>query len=258
RSRCEPKRMPIVAESGASFPRRAAPKSRYGVWRGGRVGAFDRLGKHQPTRLGAGPRSDSRADQASHRWLSYKDFGIFAALSDVSAIVIASIVTGIAYHWFAFGYVGSIAERLGVGALLAAIVGPQMKLRGLYTPDSLLSVRPQVSPVTYIWSTAVLLLIGVSFALKISEEMSRASILLVAIVAPLLILGQRVMLKNAMLASIKKGRLKRSRIIVISRGVDAAPARHATSLAHDIAKTYELPQDLDEIRLALANIVRTA
>src|SRR5262245_31118907 len=134
--------MPIVAESGASFPRRVAPKSRYGVWRGGRVGAFDRLGKHQRTRPGAGPRSDSRADQASHRWLSYKDFGIFAALSDVSAIVIASIVTGIAYHWFAFGYVGSIAERLGVGALLAAIVGPQMKLRGLYTPDSLLSVRP--------------------------------------------------------------------------------------------------------------------
>jgi len=66
------------------------------------------------------------------------------------------------------------------------------------------------------------------------------------------------MLKNAMLASIKKGRLKRSRIIVISQGVDAAPARDATSLAHDIAKTYELPQDLEEIRLALANIVRTA
>src|SRR5262249_56394856 len=133
-------------------------------------------GKHQRTRPGAGPRSDSRADQASHRWLSYKDFGIFAALSDVSAIVIASIVTGVAYHWFAFGYVGSIAERMGVGALLAAIVGPQMKLRGQYTPDSLLSERPQALPVIFIWSTAVLLLIVVSFVLKISHDTSPASI----------------------------------------------------------------------------------
>jgi Undecaprenyl-phosphate glucose phosphotransferase len=254
----EPKRMPRVAESDASFPRRVAPKNRYGVWHGGRVGVFDRSGKHQPTRAGAGPRSDSRAHAASQHWLSYKDFGILAAVSDVLAIVVASIITGIAYHWLAFGYVGSIAERLGVGVLLAAIVGPQMKLRGLYTPDNLLSVRPQVSPVTCIWSTAVLLLIGVSFALKVSEEISRASILLVAIVAPLLILGQRVMLRSAMLASIKKGRLKRSRIIVITRRVDAAPASHTASLVHDIAKTYELPHDGEDIRLAVADIVRAA
>jgi Undecaprenyl-phosphate glucose phosphotransferase len=230
--------MPRVAESGARLPRRVAPKSRYGVWHA--------------------PRSDSRADQASHRWLSYKDFGILAALSDVSAIVVVSIVTGIAYHWFVLGYVGSIAERLGVGALLAAIVGPQMKLRGLYAPDSLLSVRPQVSPVTFIWSTAVLLLIGVSFALKVSEEMSRASILLLAIIAPLVILGQRVLLRSAMLASIKKGRLKRPRIIVITRGLEAAPANHATSHVHDIAETYELPLYPEDIRLALANIMSMA
>jgi Undecaprenyl-phosphate glucose phosphotransferase len=250
--------MSRVAESGASLPRRVAPKSRYGVWYRGRAGVLDLFLRHQSTRAGAGPGSDSRADQASHRWLSYKDFGILAALSDVSAIVVASLVTGVAYHWFFLGYVASMAEQFGVGALLAAIVGPQMKLRGLYTPDSLLSVRPQVAPVIFIWSTAVLLLIGVSFALKISEEMSRASILSLALTAPLLIVSQRVMLRSAMLASIKNGRLKRSRIIVITRGLEAALASHATSLLHDVAETYELPQDPEDIRHVLANIVSTA
>jgi putative colanic acid biosynthesis UDP-glucose lipid carrier transferase len=233
-----------------------ASKGRYGAWQAGGDGVLDR--KRLPIRAGSGPESDSTVDAASNRWLSYKDFGLLAALSDVSAIVVASVVTGIAYHWLAFGYVGSIAEMLGIGALLAAIVGPQMKLRGFYAPDSLLSVRPHVSPVTFIWSTAVLLLIGVSFVLKITEEMSRASILLLAIIAPLLILSQRAMLRSAMLASIKKGRLKRSRIIVITQGPQAESAYHATSLVNDIANTYELPQGLEAIRDALGKIVSTA
>ena len=250
--------MPRVAETGASPPRRVAPRSRYGIWHEG-TGVLDSLPKRQPTKPDAElVRSDSRTDEASRLWLSYKDFGILAAVSDVLAIVVASVVTGVAYHWFALGFVGSIAERLGVGALLAALVGPQMKLRGLYAPDTLLSVRPQVSPVTFIWSTAVLLLIGVSFVLKISHAMSRASILLVAIIAPLLILGQRAMLRHVMVARIKKGRLKRSRIIIITRGLGASVASHATSLIDDIAETYELPHDPRDIRLALANIVSTA
>src|SRR5262249_36621652 len=50
----------------------------------------------------------------------------------------------------------------------------------------------------------------------------------------------------------------RSRIIVIGRGVEAAPASYATSLVHDVAETYELPLEPGDIRLALADIVRTA
>jgi Undecaprenyl-phosphate glucose phosphotransferase len=250
--------MPRLVETRASLPRLAAG-GHYGIWHGGGAEALDSFPKRQPTKVDAEfVRSDSRTDEASHRWLGYKDFGILAAGSDVLAIVVASVVTGVAYHWFVYGFVGGIAERLALGAILAAIVGPQMKLRGLYAPDSLLSVRPQVSPLTLIWSTAVLLLIGVSFMLKISEEMSRASMVLLAIVAPLLILGQRVLLTNAMLASIKKGRMKRSRIIVVARGLEAAPASHETLPVHDVAETYELPQDPEDIRLALANIVKTA
>src|SRR3977135_4359455 len=108
-------------------------------------------------------QSDSRADVASRLRLSYDDFGILAALSDVCAIVIASMVTGSAYHWLAFGRVGSLQESLGVGAILSALAVALMKLKGLYTPDSLLSVRSQIAPIIWIWGSVVFFLLGVSF-----------------------------------------------------------------------------------------------
>src|SRR5262249_23916733 len=140
-----------------------------------------------------------------HLRVSYDEFVILAALSDVLAIVVASTVTGSAYHWFTFGRVGSVAQFFGVGAILAALTVSLMKVRGLYTPDSLLSVRPQIEPTIFIWSSVVLFLLGVSFTLKISGELSRASILSLAIAAPFLILGQRFLLKRAMLAALQKG-----------------------------------------------------
>lgn len=250
--------MQRIAESGATLPRRVASKSRYGVRHRDDAGIIDRFRKHQPAGPGARSQSDSSAGVAAHLWLSYDHFGILAALSDAFAVVIASIVTGTAYHRFAFGHVGSIVECLGVAAILAALAGAQMKLRGLYTPDSLLSIRPQVAPVIFICSTAVLLLLGVSFTLKIGEELSRASILLLGITAPLLMLGQRVLLRSTMLATIKRGGLKRPKIMLITRDLKAAPASDEMPLAYDVVETHALPQDSEAIRHALGNIVSTA
>lgn len=146
----------------------------------------------------------SGADAASHLPLSYDDFGLLGALSDVCAILVASMATGSAYHWLAYGRVGSVAEFFGVGAILAALTAALMKLKNLYTPDSLLSVRSQVSPIILVWSSVVLFLLGVSFTLKISEGLSRGSMLSLAITAPLLILGQRLLLKRAILAILQK------------------------------------------------------
>src|SRR5215471_16148703 len=138
----------------------------------------------QPASSEARYLSNAKAGVASRLRLSYDDFGIVAALSDVCAIVVASMLTGSAYHLLAFGKVGSVADFFGVGAILAALTAALMKLRGLYTPDSLLSVRSQIVPTVFIWSGVVLFLLVVSFTLKISETLSRGSILSLAITAP--------------------------------------------------------------------------
>ncbi len=200
-------------------------------------------------------RSDVRADGASHWRLSYDDFGILAVLSDVSAIIVASILTGSAYHWLAFGESGSVVEFFGVGAILAALAAAPIKLRGLYTPDRLLSVLSQITPILLIWSSAVLFLLGISFTLKISEELSRGWILLLATIAPFLILSQRFLLKRAMLADLQRGRLKRSKVVLITGDTKTSLANHETLPAQDVVATYQLPRDRQAIRHVLAKII---
>ena len=223
--------------------------------------------KAEPASSDSRCQSDSRADVASHLRLSYDDFGILAALSDVCAIVIASMVTGSAYHWLAFGRVGSVQESLGVGAILAALAAALMKLKGLYTPDSLLSVRSQIAPIIWIWGSVVFFLLGVSFTLKISEELSRGSILSLAASAPFLILGQRSLLKRTMLALLRKGWLKRSKIVLITPDLKTTPANDQALRAHDVVGTraydvvgtYVLPPESEEaIRHVLGKIVSAA
>lgn len=198
------------------------------------------------------------ADAPWHLPLSYGDFGVLAALSDVCAIVVASMATGSAYHWLAYGQVGSVAEFFGIGVLLAALSAALMKLKDLYTPDSLLSVRSQVSPIILVWSSVILFLLGVSFTLKMSEGLSRGSILSLAITAPWLILGQRLLVKRAMLAILRKGWLKRSKIALITREPKGTTAGDEALRAYDVVAVYVLPPDSEGTRRVLANLVSAA
>jgi Undecaprenyl-phosphate glucose phosphotransferase len=197
----------------------------------------------------------SWADGLSHLPLSYDDFGVLTAVSDVCAIVVASMATGSAYHWLVYGRVGSVVEFFGVGVILAALAAALMKLKNLYNPDSLLSVRSQVSPIIFVWSSVVLFLLGVSFTLKISEGLSRGSILSLAITAPLLILGQRLLVKRTMLAILQRGWLKRSKIVLITRESKDTGAGDEALRAYDVVGIYVLPSDLEGIRRVLANLV---
>jgi len=214
--------------------------------------------KAQPASAADRFKSEPRADVASHFPLSYEDFGTVAAVSDACAIVIASIATGSLYHWLAFGRVGSVAVFLGIGAILAALAVALMKLRGLYTAESLLTVRAWGGPILLIWSTVVLFLLAVGFTLKVSEELSRGSILSLAVTAPFLLLGQRFVLRRAMLAVLRKGWLKRSKVVLITRDGATAVANHETMPAYDVVGTYVLPPHPDGIRRVLATISSTA
>jgi Undecaprenyl-phosphate glucose phosphotransferase len=214
--------------------------------------------KAPPARSPARYQSASGADPPSHLSLSYDDFGVLAALSDVCAVIVASMATASAYHWLAYGRVGSVVEFFGVGVILAALTAALMKLKNLYDPDRLLSVRSQISPIIFVWSSVVLFLLGVSFTLKISEGLSRGSILSLAITAPLLILGQRLLVKRTMLAILQRGWLKRSKIVLITRESQDTRANDEALRAYDVVGVYVLPSDLEGIRQVLANVVGAA
>jgi Undecaprenyl-phosphate glucose phosphotransferase len=200
----------------------------------------------------------SGAQTLGHLRLSYDAIAILAVLSDMCAVLGASMITGGAYHAAAFGHVGSFNQFLGVGAILAASTVALMKLNGLYTPDSLLSIRSQITPLILIWTSILLFLLGICFTLKISDDLSRGWILSLAIAGPFLILCQRFLLWRMTLAVLEKGWLKRRKVILIIGDPKATPAGDEMLGAFDVVGTYVLPQDAEAFRSVLATIVSTA
>jgi Undecaprenyl-phosphate glucose phosphotransferase len=168
------------------------------------------------------------------------------------------MITGGAYHAVAFGQVRSLNQFFGIGAILAAATVALIKVKGLYTPDSLLAIRSQVTPLILIWTGVLLFLLGICFTLKISDDFSRGWILSLAIAGPFLILCQRLLLRRTMVAVIQRGALKRRNVILITEDPKTAPAGNEMLRAYDVVGIYSLPQDAEGIRSVLKEIVNTA
>jgi len=199
--------------------------------------------------------SRCEVDAAHYFTLSYGQFGILAAFTDASSIVVTSILAGTVYHWLTFGRVVTVDEFFGIGAVFAALTIASMRLKGLYRPDSLLSIRPQIVSIIFIWSSVVLFFLGISFTLKISEDLSRGSMLTFALMAPLVMLSNRLALRRTMLAALQKGGLKRLKICLISQNPEGRVYEMLSG--YEIVKRYFLPQDVDAIRDTLVNVVST-
>jgi Undecaprenyl-phosphate glucose phosphotransferase len=187
----------------------------------------------------------------------YADFALFAILSDTVAVVLASVAAGGIYHWIAFGRVASLNDFFGLGLILAALTVVLIKLKGLYAPDSLLSVRSQIAPVIVSWSSVLLLLLGASFTMKISDSLSRGWALSFAIAAPSLILFQRSLLRRAMVSVLESGLLKRNKIVLITGDATSMPAVDDTLRPYEVVGIYVVPRDANDTRSLFQDLVRT-
>ena len=180
-----------------------------------------------------------------------------AILGDTCAIVLASIAAGGIYHWISFGKLTSLNDFAALGGILAVLTVFLLKLKGLYTPDVLLSVRSQIAPIMMSWSSVLLLLFGASFTLKVSSDLSRGWALSFATAAPVLILCQRSLLQRAMLEIIQKGWLNRPKIILVTSNSEAILAADETLRTYSIVRSHLLPQNGDDIRSLFRELVST-
>jgi Undecaprenyl-phosphate glucose phosphotransferase len=173
---------------------------------------------------------------------------LLAILGDACSIVLASVAAGGIYHWISFGTLPSMNDFVALGGILGALTIVLLKLKGLYTPDVLLSVRPQIAPIIMSWSSVLFLLFGASFTLKVSSDLSRGWALSFAIAAPLLILCQRSLLRRAMLDIIQKGWLKRPKIVLVTSSPEPILATNEMLPTYHVVRSHVLPQDAGEIR----------
>jgi len=182
---------------------------------------------------------------------------LLAILGDTCAIILASVAAGGIYHWISFGALASLNDFAALGGLLATLTVVLQKLKGLYSPDVLLSVSSQITPIIMNWSSVLLLLFGVSFTLKVSSDLSRGWALSFAIAAPLLMLGQRRLLRSAMLDIIQKGQLKRPKIVLVTSSSEPMVTANETFRTYDIVRRHVLPQKSDDIRSLFRALVST-
>lgn len=93
---------------------------------------------------------------------------------DLIVIVTFSVLTGLAYHYVVLKQTGGISLFVGSGLVVGALFVTLLYANDVYNwPKH----TPKRFSVTLIWTLVFLFLIAVSFMLKISDDLSRGSIL---------------------------------------------------------------------------------
>ena len=125
---------------------------------------------------------------------SIGDLNLIVAVSDFTCAVLSSLIAGILYHQIAFGRPGNLLEFAALGTVMASVLVPLMQNRGAYLNSNLIAVSNQITPIVMLWWAVLLFMICVGFALKVSADFSRGTILLLAIVGPAVLLCEHYFL----------------------------------------------------------------
>jgi Undecaprenyl-phosphate glucose phosphotransferase len=111
-------------------------------------------------------------------------------------------------------------EFAAIGAAMASVFVPLMQNRGAYQFPMLTHISNQITPIVMLWLVVLLFIICVGFALKVSEDFSRGTIMLLAIVGPAVLLCQRYFLSRYIVYAAQHGKTRHRRMLVITEDKD--------------------------------------
>jgi Undecaprenyl-phosphate glucose phosphotransferase len=211
------------------------------------------------------PNIHAAASHASWRLpLTYGMIAPCVMISDVLLLASASVTTGMGYNRAALGELGEPFYFIGVAWVVASLVVTVANLRGLYTPESLLSVSRQIAGLAVIWCLTFLFLTAAAFALKVGEAFSRGAVLSFACGGFVALMISRGCWRRALAGALSRGSLTARRILLVAS--DAELSLLATELSKkglQIAKFVSLPArsnggDEPECRRVAAEVIGCA
>jgi Undecaprenyl-phosphate glucose phosphotransferase len=94
---------------------------------------------------------------------------------DMFIIIVACVVTGLAYNWIFLGHVPAARTYAAIGLLTSTNFCAVLAARGAYRVINLVNLYRQAREVTFFWTGVFLVLISVVFLLKAAEGFSRGS-----------------------------------------------------------------------------------
>ena len=143
-----------------------------------------------------------------------KMVGDAVKLFDVVGVVICSIIAHLTYNFILDETYFDLSRNVGVGMVGGLLLVLLLTRYNSYELDNLIDLTGQVGKLLSSWVISVLLLVGIGFTLKISEEFSRGWMILAFFLTPAALLALRSGVSIALIDVMKRGYLQRKVAIV--------------------------------------------
>jgi Undecaprenyl-phosphate glucose phosphotransferase len=162
------------------------------------------------------PASSAQATlDHAFEFVSYGNIGVLAAAADFLAITLASLVGGLAYHYFAFGTMADCSALLGVGANSGLLFVLLTTSRGFYRTRAILSGTGQANGIISAWVSVLLVVTALLFLLKVGSSYSRGSTITFGILGLPVLLALRAVVRKELSKRVLAGAISGPRCILI-------------------------------------------
>ena len=142
-------------------------------------------------------------------------FGPMAFAADIAAIVMISVLTGMAYHLAAYGDMGPLILFLQAGLMVALFFTLPFLFREKYNLTSYISNDERLSSLFLIWNYAFFSMFALGFLTKSTETFSRGTLVLFYFVGFGAIAYLRYRLTKQIQLGCKTGRIAARQIMLV-------------------------------------------
>lgn len=142
-------------------------------------------------------------------------FAALAALSDLGAIVVTSVATGLAYHWAIYEDFAPVESFLQIGFVIGILVLVPNVSRNIYALSNYLTFQGQVRPMFMNWNIAFLSALALGFMTKTSAIFSRGTVLAFYLCGFAVLALTRLVLSRLVRAGSMSGTVSARRIFLV-------------------------------------------
>ncbi len=142
-------------------------------------------------------------------------FSGLAVAAEAATIITSSVLTGAAYHLWAYGDIGDVRHYMLAGGLIALLYTLPFLLRDDYQFHKLLEEPRSVGRVFLVWNYAFVTLSVIGFLSKTSGIFSRGGLVLFYGVGLLALVGLSSSMRFGLRMLLKNDRIERRRVMIV-------------------------------------------
>lgn len=166
------------------------------------------------------------------KWpIRYKSIEAFTICIDLVTVLLASVFSTLLYHINSAWTATDIDKAVGSAIIASALFVCLLKIKSKYKPTELLVMRDQIHAVFLAWTFVFLLLASAVGALKISNEVSRGTGLIFALLGFALLIANRAIISALLRKGLSARKFAGTNIVLITD----QPQSHHAGLAHTLA-----------------------